>query len=110
MSHEPTWKVPGPSNDWMGDKITKQTDEELLRMAKAHSDRLSGKEPEQSPPTSPGEDTPVDPVAEQTAFADLLKFIADNPEDDCEFTALSLDDFATETFTPPPSEPKEPTP
>jgi hypothetical protein len=105
----PTWKLPNQSNDWIGDKLIEQTDDQLLELAKARSREISGELPEQAPQPPAAEDIPVDPVAEQTAFANLLKFIADNPEDDCEFTALSLDEFAAESFTPP-TEPEEPMP
>lgn len=40
-------------------------------------------------------DKPIDRDAEKKAFADLLKFFADNPEDDTTIEALTLDEFAT---------------
>jgi hypothetical protein len=107
-----TWKMPAPSNDWIGDKIIKQADEQLLKIALAHSDSLRGKTPDEPTPEPklPVEDIPLDLAAEQAAFADLLKFVADNPDDDTEFTALSPEEFAAESFTPPATDSQEPTP
>lgn len=85
--------------DWIADKILGQ--EETLMDTLAAKRLKDADDGTPSPADQPPEPLSVDPAAEQAAFAELLKFIADNPEDDCEFTALTLDEFAAETFTPP---------
>jgi len=98
-------KKPDP-NAWIGEKLIAQGDELMAAMA---AKRLNGAEDmDDTPETEPApEPVPRDPAAERKAFAELLKFFADTPEADTEFEALSEEEFAAESFTPPVNPPEE---
>lgn len=95
-------------NAWIGEKILAQEDKLMEQLAKTHFDKLDGKEPDTPPPPAPeAQDLPVDPAVERQAYADLLAHFAENPEDDCEVTMLTAEEFAEDTFTPATDETQE---
>ena len=63
---------------------------------------------DQSAPTEqpPADMPPLDLAAEKAAYAELLKFFADTPEEHTQLTTLDADLFGT-PLPPPPSDPTE---
>lgn len=102
-----TEKSNAPTISWItGNPLPPVTPVETREQIYKTEDRLLKALDEPSPvyppkPADEGQDIPVDPAAEKSAFAELLQFLADNPEDDTDFDALSPDEFAEQTFTPP---------
>jgi len=87
-----------PDDSWIAEKILAKEDKLMEQLMKAQFDPSAEVVPQEPAPAT---DTPVDPAAEQAAFADLIAFFAANPEKDCEVAALTAQEFAQETFTPP---------
>lgn len=94
-------------DDWKTQKILRDADEALLKMAVDHSKRIRGELPEE--PTPEPVPVPLDPTVENDAFKALLAALAetDDGDTDTAVDVLSLDEFDAETFTPatPPEEP-----
>lgn len=82
--------------DWITEKLLASEDklmevllDERLDNSDGEAEQIQSRDLSDFP-----EPTPVDCDAEKQHFAELLSFLTDNPEDDCEFEALTLDDFA----------------
>lgn len=82
-------------NAWIGQKILAREDD-LQQLLDQHRDNPARETTAPDP-----ELVPVDPVAEQAAYAELLAILAGSDEPDSEFTALSAEEFAEDSFTPP---------
>ncbi len=87
---------------WITDKIIKQGDETLLKLAQQRFDGSTDAPKDAFAADPTGEPVPVDPIAERQAFEDLLAVLnaSDDGDPDTTVTALTLADFEQETFTP----------
>lgn len=81
-------------NSWIAEKIMAQEDKLMEILEGRRNGEHEDNEPAPADLSNYPEPTPIDMDAEKQAFTELVQFLTDNPEDDCEFTALDPNAFA----------------